>query len=36
MGLSGVSQASHRIGLKAGKDKKPGKLLKRIEKNIFL
>jgi len=36
LGLSGVTQASHRIGLKAAKDKKLGKLLKRIEKNIFL
>ena len=36
MGLSGVTQASHRIGLKAEKNKKLGKLLKRIEKNIFL
>lgn len=36
MGLSGVTQASHRIGLKAETDKKLGKLLKRIEKNIFL
>jgi hypothetical protein len=36
MGLSGVTQASHRTGLKAQKDKKLGKLLKRIEKNIFL
>ena len=36
IGLSGVTQASYRIGLKAEKDKKIGKLLKRIEKNIFL
>ncbi len=36
MGLSGVTQASHRIGLKAEKDKKLGNLLKRIEKNILL
>ena len=36
LGLSGVPQASYRIGLKAEKDKKLGKLLKRVEKNIFL
>jgi hypothetical protein len=36
MGLSGVTRASHRISLKAEKDKKLGKLLKRIEKNIIL
>ena len=36
IGLSGVTRASHRIGLRAEKDKKLGKLLKRIEKNIFL
>jgi putative transposase len=35
MGLSGVTQASHRICLKAEKDKKLSKLLKRKKKNIF-
>jgi len=33
---AGVTQASRRIRLKAEKDKKLGKMLKRIEKNIFL
>ncbi len=36
IGLSGVTQASRRIGLKTKKDKKLGKLLKRIENNLFL
>jgi REP element-mobilizing transposase RayT len=36
IGLSGVTQASRRIGLKAKKEKKLGKLLKRIENNLFL
>ena len=36
IGLSGVTQASKRIGLKAEKDKKFGKILKRIEENILL
>ena len=36
IGLSGVTQASYRIGLKAEKDKKLDKILKRIEKNILL
>jgi len=36
MGLSGVTQASKRIGLRAEKDKKFGKILKRIEKNIIM
>jgi hypothetical protein len=36
IGLSGVTQASRRIGLKAKKKKKLGKLLKRIENNLFL
>jgi len=35
MGLSGVTQASKRVGLKAEKDKNFGKLLKRIEENII-
>jgi REP element-mobilizing transposase RayT len=36
IGLSGVTQASNRIYLKAEKDKKIDKILKRIEKNIIL
>jgi len=36
MGLSGVTQASKRVGLKAEKDKNFGKILKRIEENIIL
>jgi len=36
MGLSRVTQASNRIGLKAEKGKKFGKLLKRIEGNSIL
>jgi REP element-mobilizing transposase RayT len=36
IGLSGVTRASNRISLKAEKDKKIGKILKRIEKNIVL
>ena len=35
-GLSGVTQASKRIGVKAEKDKKFGTILKRIEKSIVL
>ncbi len=34
IGLSVVTQASRRIGLKAKKEKKLGKLLKRIENNL--
>jgi hypothetical protein len=36
MGLSGVTQASKRVGLKAEKDENFGKILKRIEENIIL
>ena len=36
IGLSGVTQASRRVGLKAKKERKLGKLLKRIENNLFL
>jgi len=36
IGLSGVTQAGRRIGLKAKKEKKLGKLLKRIENNLIL
>ena len=36
IGLSGVTRASNRIRLKAEKDKRIGKILKRIEKNIVL
>jgi REP element-mobilizing transposase RayT len=36
IGLSGVSEASRRICLKAKEDKSFGKLLKRIEKSIIL
>ena len=34
--LSGVTQASRRVGVKAKKAEKLGKMLKRIEKNFFL
>ncbi|MFH1490162.1 MAG: hypothetical protein ABII06_14760, partial [Pseudomonadota bacterium] len=36
VGLSGVTQASSRIVLKAEKDKNLGNMLNRIEKNILL
>jgi len=35
IGLSGVTQASGRIDLEAKKEKKLGKLIKRIENNFF-
>jgi REP element-mobilizing transposase RayT len=36
VGPSGVSQASQRIALKRSKDQKLSKIVKRIEKNVFL
>ena len=36
IGLSGITQASRRIDLKTGKDKKLRKIVKTIEKKIFL
>ncbi len=35
IGLSGVTQASHRMGIKAKKDKKLENMIKRIKKDIF-
>jgi len=36
IGQSGITQASHRIALKTGKDEKLRKIVKRIEKMLLL